>query len=123
MSSLDNKEELIKLIKEWMSIDNEIRDFNKQLRTSKQNLKKTTDDLMKMMKDNEIDQFDVKGGKLVYSKTSVKKPITKKSLLSSLSKFYKGDISQAIEMNNFIMSNREETVKESIRRSVVKSSD
>jgi hypothetical protein len=78
---------------------------------------------MKMMKDNEIDQFDVKGGKLVYSKTSVKKPITKKSLLSSLSKFYKGDISQAIEMNNFIMSNREETVKESIRRSVVKSSD
>ena len=123
MSSLDNKEELIKLIKEWMSIDNEIRDFNKQLRTSKQNLKKTTDDLMKMMKDNEIDQFDVKGGKLVFSKTSVKKPITKKSLLSSLSKFYKGDISQAIEMNNFIMSNREETVKESIRRSVVKSSD
>jgi hypothetical protein len=123
MSSMDNKEELIKLIKEWMAIDNEIRDYNKQLRASKQNLKKTTDDLMKMMKDNEIDQFDVKGGKLVYSKTSVKKPITKKSLLSSLSKFYKGDISQAIEMNNFIMSNREETVKESIRRSVVKSSD
>jgi hypothetical protein len=123
MSSLDNKEELIKLIKEWMSIDNEIREFNKQLRTSKQNLKKTTDNLMKTMKENEIDQFDVKGGKLMYSKTSVKKPITKKSLLSTLSKFYKGDISQALEMNNFIMSNREESVKETIRRSVVKSSD
>jgi hypothetical protein len=56
-SSLDNKEELIKLIKDWMSIDNEIREFNKQLRASKQNLKKTTENLMKTMKENEIDQF------------------------------------------------------------------
>jgi hypothetical protein len=39
--------------------------------------------------------------------------------MSILSKYYKGDISQAIEMNNFILENREEVVKESIKRTIV----
>ena len=71
------------------------------------------------MKENEIDEFNVKDGKIMYSKTNVKKPITKKNLMSILSKYYKGDISQAIEMNNFILENREEVVKESIKRTIV----
>ena len=47
------------------------------------------------------------------------KPITKKNLAVILSKFYNGDVSQAIEMNNFIMNNREEVVKETIKRSLL----
>jgi hypothetical protein len=50
----------------------------------------------------------------------VKKPINKKSLLTILSKYYNGDIVQALEMNNFIMSNREEVTKEAIVRRGVK---
>jgi hypothetical protein len=71
------------------------------------------------MKENDIDEFNVKDGKIMYSKTNVKKPITKKNLMSILSKYYKEDISQAIEMNNFILENREEVVKESIKRTIV----
>jgi len=37
-----------------------------------------------------------------------------------LSKYYEGDISQAIEMNKFIMDNREEVVKETIKRTINK---
>jgi hypothetical protein len=57
---------------------------------------------------------------LVFSQTTVKKPITKKNLVTILSKYYEGDISQALEMNKFIMENREEVVKESIKRSINK---
>jgi hypothetical protein len=118
MTSISNKGELVQIIKDWMAVDNEIRNINKELRARKDRLKKISENLMKTMKENEIDEFDVKDGKLVYSKTNVKKAITKKSLVTILSKYYNGDISQAIEMNNFIMNNREEVTRESIKRSI-----
>jgi hypothetical protein len=120
MATASTKAELVQLIRDWISSDTEIRAMNKELRTRKDNLKKISDNLMKTMKENEIDEFDIKGGKLMYTKTKVKKPITKKNLASILSKYYNGDISQALEMNNFIMNNREEVVKESLKRSQLK---
>ena len=119
MSIAKNKAELVQLIKDWITTDNEIRELNKQAKQRKDKLKKVSHNLINTMKENEIDEFNVKDGKIMYSKTNVKKPITKKNLMSILSKYYKGDISQAIEMNNFILENREEVVKESIKRTIV----
>jgi hypothetical protein len=115
-----NKFELIQLIKEWVQADNDIRLLNQELRKRKEGLKKISQNLMKTMQENEIDEFALKEGKLVYAKTNVKKPITKKNLLTILSKYYNGDIVQALEMNNFIMNNREEVTKEAIVRKGVK---
>jgi hypothetical protein len=117
---MSSQEEIIKTIREWITIDNDIRNINKELRIRKDKLKKASQNLMKMMKENEIDEFDIKGGKLVYSQTTVKKPITKKNLITILSKYYQGDISQALEMNKYIMDNREDVVKETIKRSINK---
>lgn len=115
-----NKAELIQLIKEWVQADNDIRVLNQDLRKRKDSLKKISQNLMKTMQENEIDEFALKEGKLVYAKTNVKKPINKKSLLTILSKYYNGNVVQALEMNNFIMSNREEVTKEVIVRKGVK---
>ena len=119
-SSQSQQGEMVKIIKEWITIDNDIRNINKELRLRKDKLKKISQNLMKTMKENEIDEFDIKDGKLVFSQTTVKKPITKKNLVTILSKYYEGDISQAIEMNKFIMDNREEVVKETIKRTINK---
>jgi hypothetical protein len=107
--------ELIKTIKEWITIDNEIRNINKELRVHKEKLNKISQTLMTTMKENSIDEFDTKGGKIVYSQTKMKKPITKKNLIGILSKYYEGNIAQALEINKFIMDNREEVVKEKIK--------
>ena len=123
MSIAKNKAELVQLIKDWIMTDNEIRELNKQAKQRKDKLKKVSENLINTMKENEIDEFNVKDGKIMYSKTSVKKPITKKNLMSILSKYYKGDISQAVEVNNFILENREEVVKETIKRSIVNKVD
>jgi len=120
MTTASNKAELVQLIRDWISSDTEIRAMNKELRSKKDKLKKISDNLMKTMKENEIDEFDIKGGKLMYTKTKVKKPITKKNLAAILSKYFNGDMSQAIEMNSFIMNNREEVVKETLKRSQLK---
>jgi hypothetical protein len=117
---MSSQVEVVKILKEWITIDNDIRNINKELRLRKEKLKKISQNLMKTMKENKIDEFDIKDGKLVFSQTTVKKPITKKNLVTILSKYYEGDISQAIEMNKFIMDNREEVVKETIKRTIKK---
>lgn len=117
---LDLKNELISNIREWIQLDNDIRELNKELRNRKKKQETVSKTILDIMRNNEIDEFNVAGGKLLYAKKTVKKPITKKSLTTILSKYYKGDISQALELNTFIMSNREEIVKESIQRKMNK---
>lgn len=113
-----NKAEIIESIKEWIRIDNEIRNLNKEVRDRKTQQTNISKRLMTTMKDNNIDEFNVKEGKLVYSKKQVKKPITKKYLTDVLMKYYDGNAEQATELNSFIDENREATTKETIRRLV-----
>jgi hypothetical protein len=120
---LKTKEQLIKTIKEWVKIDNDIRAIKKEATLREKEKKEISKKLMEVMRDNEIDCFDLKDGQITYTKKNVKKPITKKSLLDILSKYCNGDAIKAIEINNFIMDNREEVVKESIVRTIVKDND
>ena len=114
----DSKENLIKTIKEWVKIDNEIRELQKQQSTRKVEKKKISETLIEIMRKNEIDCFDINDGQIIYNKKSVKKPITKKILFDILSKYYKGDSNKAEDMQNYILENREEVVKESIVRTI-----
>jgi len=111
---MDTKEQLIKTIKDWVKIDNEIRSLQEEVKIRKNNKKLISESLITIMKQNEIDCFDIKDGQICYNKKQVKKPITKGMLINILSKYYQGDVLKANELNNFIMENREETTKESI---------
>lgn len=117
---METKDQLIKNIKEWVKIDNEIRALQKEVRKKQDDKKKISVDLMDVMRKNEIDVFDIKDGQITYAKKSVKKPITKKNLLGILANYCKGDVEKAAEMNQFILDNREEVVKESIVRKIKK---
>ena len=72
------------------------------------------------MKQNEIDCFDITGGALVYKKNKTKKPISGKFLYSVLQKYYKEDDTSAQELTKFVLENREESIKESIRHKIDK---
>ena len=56
----------------------------------------------------------------MYTKKSVKKPITKRILLDLLQKYHDGDLQKATDINNFILTNREEKEVESIVRKLYK---
>ena len=118
VNTMDAKEQLVKTIQEWVRLDNEIRKLKKEEKSRKDNQKKLSAELMGLMKNNAIDEVDINNGKLMYSKKNVRKPITKKNLLGILSKFYKGDITKATEINDFIVDNREEVTVESIVRKI-----
>ena len=93
------KDQLVKTIKDWVKIDNEIRTLSKELQQRKAEKKKNSAKLMDIMKSNEIDCFDINDGQIYYSKRNIKKPITKKALLNILSNYYEGDALKANKLN------------------------
>lgn len=115
---MNQKDSLVNAIKIWVKKDNEIRQLKKEERIRKKEQKEISETLMAIMKENEIDEFDLKDGKLVYTKKNIKKPITKKGLLDILKRYYNDDKEKADELNNFIMDNREEKVVETITRTI-----
>jgi len=117
---METKQQLIFSIREWVKIDNEIRKLKKEENIRKQEQKRISGHLIEVMRKNEIDEFDLNDGKIMYTKKNVKKPITKRVLLDLLQKYYNGDSEKANDINNFILSNREEKEVESIIRKLYK---
>ena len=116
----NTKNILVQNIKEWVKLDNEIRSLKKEENIRKNEKKKLNENIMNIMKENEIDCIDIKDGQICYNQKSVKKPITKKYLLEILSKYFNGDSEKADHANDFILNNREEVIKESIVRKINK---
>jgi len=119
----ENKTQLIQIVKEWVRIDNEIRQLQKEISIRRQDKKLMNEQLMETMKTNDIDCFDLNDGKICYTKKNIKKPINNKILLDILTKYYNGDISQASEINNFINNNRIEVTKENLTRKISKNTN
>lgn len=117
---LNTKEELVLNIKEWIKMDNEIAKLKSEIKERTNKKKTITQSLVNVMKLNAIDCFDINDGALIYKKTTVKKPLNSKTLLSALQKYYTSEPSKAEELTKHLLDNREEKVKETIKRRVDK---
>lgn len=113
---MDTKEQLVSYVKEWVNIDEEMKELQKIMREKRQKKKELNDVLIGVMKKNEIECFDTNNGKLLYSVNKTKKAITKKMLLETLQKYFKNDDNKVNEMASFILDSRDECVKETIKR-------
>jgi hypothetical protein len=117
---METKEELIENIKEWIKIDNEVTKLKAEIKNRTEKKKQITESLLNVMKKNEIDCFDINGGSLVYKKNKVKKGLSGKTLLSALQSYYVNEPNTAEELTKHILNSREEQVKETIRRKILK---
>lgn len=115
-----DKELLVESIKEWIQIDNELKEISKIAKERRERKKELTNSLVDVMKTNEVDCFDVKDDKLIYTKNKVKASLSKKALMSALQNYYKDDPQQGQQLTEYLLNSREEKVKESIRRKVKK---
>jgi hypothetical protein len=112
------KEDLVRIIKEWVKNDNETRTLQKEIIKRKVDKKNITIRLMEIMKQNQIDCFDINDGHILYKKKTVKKSITKSLLMNILSNYYEGNEEKATEVNTYIMDNRPVITTESIVRKI-----
>jgi hypothetical protein len=117
---LNTKEELIQRIKEWLKIDNDIIRLNKETKELKKKQKLLTNTLVNVMKTNQLDCFDINGGKILYKKSISKKPINSKMLLNTLKTYFSTNPSTADEVTEYILNSRESVIKETIKRKIDK---
>lgn len=115
---METLEQLKQTVREWVRLDNEIRALNTEITSRRNDKKIISKSLIDVMRENKLDQFDLKDGQLMYVKKNKKKPITQAQLLTLLSTYYKEDVSKAEEMHTFLMDNREEVVEEKITRKI-----
>ena len=117
---METKNELVATIKEWIKNENDIKNLLKEIKKKRQTQAELSASLLEVMKKNEIDCFDTTDSKIVYKKNKVKSSLSKKSLMEILTKYYQGSSEKAGELSNFIMENREEKIKETISRKMLK---
>ncbi len=117
-----SNEELLDNVKSWISLDNDIRSLQKAIKLKRKEKKSITDSLVGIMKDNDIDQFNIPDGELVYTKTKTKAPLSKKHLLTSIATFFQNSNDPRLvqELSTFIMNSRQEKEKENIKRKIKK---
>jgi hypothetical protein len=117
---METKEQLVNNIKEWIKMDNEINELKSKIKELNNKKKTLTENLVSVMKTNQIDCFDINDGALVYKQNKVKKPINSKTLLTALQKYYKTDTKIAEELAKYVMDSREEQIKETIKHKINK---
>ena len=113
---MGDKKELITNVKNWITLDSEIKQLQKLMKEKRKEKKAYTESLVNIMRDNEIDCFDIQDGKLLYTKKKVKAPLSKKHLIASLGNYFKDNKDLITELSDFILNSREEKIKENIRR-------
>jgi hypothetical protein len=113
---MNDKRELIENVKGWIDIDNDIKTLQKELKEKRKEKKLFTQNLVEIMKTNNVDCFDIKNGKLLYTKKKVKAPLSKKHLFNSLGEYFKNNKDIIEELGNYILNSREEKIKENIKR-------
>ena len=114
------KEELVDNIKQWISLDEEIKNLQKHLKEKRNEKKQNTETLVRIMRENEIDCFDLdsQGNKLIYTKQKVKQSLSKKHLIACLTQYFKEDAQKAKNISEFILTNRTEKIKEKIKKKI-----
>jgi hypothetical protein len=117
---METKQELITHIKDWIQIDNDILELKKKIKVQNNKKKILSQSLLNTMKTNKIDCFDINGGSLVYKQNKVKKPINGKTLLAALKSYYNDESATAENITKHILDNREEHIKETIKRKIDK---
>ena len=114
------KNELVNTVKDWLTIDNEIKQLQKEVKIRKQKKKNMTENLVDMMKSRDIDVMSLSKEQLIRTEKKVKAPLSKKHLLNCLLDYFKEDKETIENLGCFIMDSRPVKIKENIRRKNIK---
>tara|TARA_Y100000590_G_scaffold464086_1_gene632567 strand:- start:677 stop:1018 length:342 start_codon:yes stop_codon:yes gene_type:complete len=109
-----DRDSLVQKIRTWIELDSELKELCKKSKELRKQKKHITEDLTTVMRKNDIDCFDINNGKLIYFQRNVRKPLSKKHLMTALANYLK-DSKEACDIGNYIMDTRTSKVVENIR--------
>ena len=118
---MSTKDKLVQNVKAWLTNDKELKALQVQIKERKKKKTELTEVLVDIMKSNEIDCFDITGGKIMYTQNRVKSALNKKHLMDSLEKYFENNPNvQTEELSKFILDSRSIKTTESIRHKPLK---
>lgn len=103
-----------------MTLTNEINQMKSQMKIKAERKKLLNQNIMGVMKSNNIEYLDITGGHLKYSVTKQRKALSGKNLLEILNNYFKTDEAMSKELAEFIMDHREVRLSESLKLKVDK---
>jgi tRNA A-37 threonylcarbamoyl transferase component Bud32 len=115
-----SKEQLKDYLRQWVRVENEIGTLSAEIKKRKLIHQQLSASLLSVMRQNEIDCFDLANGRIVYSKTKIKAPLNNGQLKSALTTYYKDDADKASSLTEFLLSSRVEKTRESIKMKIPK---
>ena len=114
------KEQLKDHLRQWVRVENEISTLSAEIKKRKLIHQQLSASLLKVMRQNEIDCFDIANGRIVYSKTKTRAPLNNGQLKSALTTYYKDDVEKANNLTEFLLASRVEKTRESIKMKIPK---
>lgn len=115
-----SNQQLVNTVKEWLSIDNSIKELQRKIKDKRNEKKELNERLLSIMNDMNLDSMNTSQGQLIKTTYKTKTALSKKHLQSSLGEFFKNDPKIAEALCKHIMDSRNVNVKENIRRKMKK---
>lgn len=116
---MQTKEQLVNHIKTWIQVETDLKNLRKLMREKREEKKQLSNELLEVMKENDIDCFDIKNGKLISSKVKVKENVNKQMLLRVLAN-YLDEPEEVTKLTDYILESRKIKEKEYIRQKINK---
>jgi hypothetical protein len=114
------KDQLKDYLRQWVRVENEISTLNAEIKKRKLLHQQLSTSLLNVMRQSEIDCFDLANGRIVYSKTKIRAPLNNGQLKSALTTYYKDDAEKAKSLAEFLLASRVEKTRESIKMKIPK---
>ena len=109
-------EAIIKDIKKWVELDRDILELQRTIKEKRAMKKALTGGIVDVMRSNDIDIFNTKDGKIVYTQTKQKAPITKKHLLSCLDVLFESNPTEKDKIGDYILNTRNVKVLDNLKK-------
>ena len=98
-------EEFIEVVKNWVKIDDDIREHTNAIKDLKDERKDYETYILEYMDKIKVPVIDITGGKLRVNKSQTKTPLKEESIQTALFQITKDNI-KSTEMTKYIMENR-----------------
>ena len=85
---MTSKEDLVNIIKQWIEIDDKLKQLKSHAKEYNNKKKALTTSLLEIMKENEIDCFDINSGKIVYCQSKRRASLNKKKTIRNFRKIF-----------------------------------
>ena len=114
-------EEFVEVVKNWVKLDDEIRNYNDKIKDLKNERKEYEEYILEYMDKIKENVINITGGKIRKNKSNTKIPLKEESIQSALLEITK-DSAKSTQMTKYIMENRPSVERINLKRTRLRKS-